>query len=162
MKYTIKFSCFEEHEQQGIKNLCQLVNLEWLDLQREGGIHMPADLTVEGHRDDITEFELKCALLISTVSEVVPEHAFDLPMTDMDFKVEFRVQAKFADRAIEFLANLADHTNRRVVLVAGAVGRIEPDDVGTGANQLGDGRRRIRGRPQRGDYLGAGTPERRR
>lgn len=98
MKYTIKFSCFEEHEQQIFKNLCQLVNLEWVDLQREDGIYMPADLIVEGARDDVAEFELKCTLLASTIIEVVPERASDLPVTDMDFEVTFRIRAKFSDR----------------------------------------------------------------
>ena len=99
MKYTIKFSPFHEEERAIFENLCHLVNLEWVDLQRQVLTDsMTATLVVEGHRDDVAEFELKCALLTSIVSEVVPEHASDLPMTDMDFEVTFKVQAKFADR----------------------------------------------------------------
>ena len=99
MKYTIQFSPFHDEERDIFRNLCQLVNLEWVDLQRQvltGST--TAALVVEGHRDDITEFRLKADLLNSKVVAIDSASPEPQPV-GMDFTVEFKVRAKMADRA---------------------------------------------------------------
>jgi hypothetical protein len=63
--------------------------------------------------------------------------------------------AQDAQRLALFLAQLADFLDDGGFAFVGAVGKVEPDHVNAGADQVANHGLRVGGGPERGDNLGA-------